>query len=109
VAAGVHLHHAVAGRPALALTQVGGVGGVQRRRVGVVAVGIAGAAAAVVEAVGEGRAVGDADGVRACAIGCNFSEIILHPRIHCDNVTHVSLTPHSCTKSCLNFYDVGLL
>lgn len=67
VAARVHLHDGVLGepaarRPALAPAEVGGVRGVEGR-VGRV---VAGAGAGVaVEPVGEGRAVGDANRVRA--------------------------------------------
>uniref|UniRef100_A0A0A9H014 Uncharacterized protein n=1 Tax=Arundo donax TaxID=35708 RepID=A0A0A9H014_ARUDO len=64
VAARVHLHDGVGivlaaadGRPALALAQVGGVAGVEGRVGAVVGAGVA------VQAVGEGRAVGDADRV----------------------------------------------
>lgn len=68
VAARVHLHHGVLGvpaarRPALAPAQVGGVGRVQGRVRRVVA-----GAGVAVEAVGERRAVRDADRVRACSI-----------------------------------------
>lgn len=67
VAARIHLHRGVhdvpaARRPALAAAEVGRVGGVE----GWVGGGVAGAAEAV-EAVGEGRAVGEADRVRACS------------------------------------------
>lgn len=69
-AARVHLHQAVAtGCPALVLPQVGGVGGVEGR------VGAIAGTWVAVEAVGEGRAVGDANGVRTCSSGSSQKHI----------------------------------
>jgi len=69
VAARVHLHDGVLGvpavrRPALAPPEVDRVGGVEGR-VGRVVAGAGAGAGVAVEAVGEGRAVRDADRVRA--------------------------------------------
>jgi hypothetical protein len=50
----------MASHPALALPQVGGVGRIEGRG------GAIGCAGISIEAVGEGRAVGDADGVSTC-------------------------------------------
>jgi hypothetical protein len=61
-AAGVHLHSGVmASHPALALPQVGGVGRIEGRGGAVDGAGVS------IEAVGEGRAVSDADGVSTCS------------------------------------------
>jgi hypothetical protein len=59
----------VATHPALALPQVCGVGRVEGRG------GTVGGAGVSIKAVGEGRAVGDADGVSTCRSSANQKHI----------------------------------
>jgi hypothetical protein len=68
-AAGVYLHRSVvASHPALALPQVRGVGCIEGRGAAVGCTGVS------IETVGEGRAVGDADGVSTCTLSsCQYS------------------------------------